>query len=505
MSRLSMQGQHLQFVTGRLAEASLRAVVEPLAESLRFTYRIDVLPITVAALMTPEWIARKITVDAQATRILLPGYTSGDLAPIADRVNAEVENKVAGHEKRRNVVVERGPRDLRRLPQFFGQSPSADDYGAHDIAILAEINHAPRMSLAEIIALAERYAGDGADLIDLGCEPQGNWLEVAETVLALRELGLRVSIDSFNRQEVERAVAAGAELVLSVNSTNREAACDWGCEVVVVPDDPHTLTGLDETVDYLAQRGVSLRIDPIVEPIGFGFANSLGRYLEIRRRYPDAEMMMGIGNLSELTDVDTAGVNTLLLGFCQELSIRSVLTTEVIPWARSSVAECNVARRLVHYAVQKNVLPKHLETKLLMLRDAQVVEPTNEELNQLALDIRDHSYRIFASDGKVHLVGNDLHLAEADPFVVMQQLLAKLAADEQAEPNASRRAGKSLDASHAFYLGYEMAKAQTALTLGKQYVQDEPLDWGFLTEAEPRHRLRSMKKSDGHSSAESPE
>ena len=48
----------------------------------------------------------------------------------------------------------------------------------------------------------------------------------------------------------------------------------------------------------------------------------------------------------------------------------------------------------------------------------------------------------------------------------------------------SRRCGKrdpKLDPSHAFYLGYEMAKAVTALTLGKNYTQDQALRWGFLT------------------------
>ena len=94
------------------------------------------------------------------------------------------------------------------------------------------------------------------------------------------------------------------------------------------------------------------RIDPVIEPIGFGFAASLGRYLEVRRRYPDAEMMMGVGNLTELTDVDSAGVNVLLLGFCQELGIRSVLTTEVINWCRSCVRELDLARRLVSPRLQ---------------------------------------------------------------------------------------------------------------------------------------------------------
>jgi hypothetical protein len=44
-----------------------------------------------------------------------------------------------------------------------------------------------------------------------------------------------------------------------------------------------------------------------------------------------------------------------------------------------------------------------------------------------------------------------------------------------------------IDAAHAFYLGYELAKAVTALTLGKNYVQDQALTWGFLTRPEKSH------------------
>ena len=103
--------------------------------------------------------------------------------------------------------------------------------------------------------------------------------------------------------------------------------------------------------------GVKYRIDPVIEPIGFGFAASLGRYLEVRRRYPDAEMLMGVGNLTELTDVDSAGLNVLLLGFCQEVGIRSVLTTQVINWCRSCVRELDLARRLVYHACTLTCCP----------------------------------------------------------------------------------------------------------------------------------------------------
>ena len=181
--------------------------------------------------------------------------------------------------------------------------------------------------------MAESYRRDGATLIDVGCEPNSCWDGVGDCVKALKELGLRVSVDSLNPKEIAPAVAAGAELVLSVNASNREAAIDWGCEVVVIPDDIRDIDSMHDTIEFLAGQNVPLRLDPILEPIGMGFAQSLQRYMDTRRRWPEAEMMMGIGNLTELTDVDSAGVNFLLLAICQELGIRSVLTTQVINWA----------------------------------------------------------------------------------------------------------------------------------------------------------------------------
>ena len=53
-----------------------------------------------------------------------------------------------------------------------------------------------------------------------------------------------------------------------------------------------------------------------------------------------------------------------------------------------------------------------------------------------------------------------------------------------------------IDASHAFYLGYEMAKAVTALTLSKNYVQDQALRWGFLTTPEKSHRQKPPERPE---------
>jgi dihydropteroate synthase-like protein len=469
-----MSSEHIQFVTGRLAEYSLRQIVEPLSREVGFDFTINVMPITVAALMTTEWIARRIEMAPGVSRLLLPGYCTGDV---------QILERAAG------VPVERGPRDLRQLPDYFGREAAPADYGFYDIEIIAEINHCPRLSLPEILAPARRMAADGADVIDVGCEPEGPWAGVGETVRALRDEGHRVSIDSLDPHEIEPAVRAGAELVLSVNSSNRTAARDWGCEVVAVPDDPRTLAGLDDTLEELAAAGVRLRIDPVLEPIGFGFAGSLGRYLQVRERYPDAELLMGTGNVTELTDADSAAINIILLGFCQELGIRSVLTTQVINWARTSVRECDLARRLVYHSLRHRVLPKHLEPRLVMLRDVAVSEPAEDELERWPREIKDANYRIFVAGGEVHVVGRSLHLHDADPFALFERL-------RHSGPGGSPP--KNLDPAHAFYLGYEMCKAATAMSLGKAYLQDEALDWGFLTRAEERHYLKSQGPKAKH-------
>lgn len=457
---------HIHFVTGRLAEHALRDVLARMQPDADFDCTIEVLPITVAALMAPKWIAERVHPPTGATQVLVPGYCNGDLGVI---------------EQATRLSVVRGPKDLRQLPEFFGKDSVAEnDLNAYDIEIIAEINHAPRLDLPSILEQAARLRADGADIIDVGCDPGGAWAGVGACVEALKDAGHRVSIDSLDPTEIATAVQAGAELVLSVNSSNRDAAVDWGCEVVVIPNDFRTLAELDETVERLAAASVPFRIDPIVEPIGCGFAASLGRYLEIRRHYPDAEMMMGIGNLTELTDADSAGINLLLLGICQELGIRSVLTTQVIPWAQTSVRECDLARRMVHYAVRQGVPPKHVSSKLVTLRDAEMMEFSQGHFEGLADQIKDNNYRVFAQEGLMHLISSKLHLSAADPFELFDQLLAT--------------SPKNVDASHAFYLGFELSKALTALTLDKQYEQDESLDWGYLTRDESHHRLSRQRK-----------
>lgn len=436
------------FVTGRLAEPALRKVLEEMRPE--FEARVAVLKITVAALMTTPWIARFLEVPEGTDLVLIPGLCEGDPAVVSERFG---------------VPVERGPKDLREIPGYFGKEAAASGYGPYAIEILAEINNAPRLSLSQVTAAADYFRRSGADLIDVGCTPGVAFPALGDTVRALRADGLRVSIDSFDPGEIHAAVDAGAEMVLSVNGSNLDVARSLAggpARVVVIPDFGEGLDTLERSIESLEQWKVPYLIDPVIEPVGFGFMASLERYAEVHRRYPEAPKLMGIGNITELTSADTTGVNALLIAICEETGVRAVLTTEVIPWATGVVREIDIARRLMHHAVTHRTLPKGVDDRLLTTKDAKILEYTEEELRRLHDAVKDPNFRIFTDRDTITVFNDELFVRGTD----IQEIFRQLGVD---------------DPTHAFYLGRELMKARLAITLGKTYRQEGALDWGYLT------------------------
>jgi dihydropteroate synthase-like protein len=443
--------QRVLFVTGQLAEPALRRVLADMAPP--FAYEVAALPITVAALMTTPWIARHLPVPDATDLVVIPGLCEGDPSDLGDTIG---------------IAVEKGPKDLREIPRHFGRSAVARNYGAWDIEIVAEINNAPRLTRVAVRQAADYFRASGADIIDIGCTPGLAFPALGDVVRELLESGARVSVDTFDPGEIRTAVSAGAELVLSINRSNLEAARDLagtGARAVVVPDLGAALDTLEPTIEELSELGVRYLIDPILEPIGYGFFASLERYAEVRRRYPEAEILMGIGNLTEMTAADSTGVNALLIAVCQELGVRSVLTTEVIPWARGAVREIDVARRLMHYAVTERTAPKGVDDRLVTIKDPVVLGYDEDELRRLHEDISDPNFRVFTDETAITVLNNEQFVRSTDPLDITA-IFRKLDVD---------------DAAHAFYLGKELARASLAVTLGKTYRQEGALSWGYLT------------------------
>ncbi len=441
------------FITGKLAERALKETLTGMGAE--FDYEVAVLKITVASLMTTPFILRSLS-SPQCDLLMIPGLC---------RVEPEALERSLG------VKVEKGPKDLRDLPYYFGVEKKRQGYGGHDLTILAEINDAPTMPMDEILRKARYYAASGADIIDVGCTPERPASNVGEIVSALRSEGFRVSLDTFDIQEILAGDKAGAEYLLSLNSQNLHLAPDLSCTPVIIPDFGKGLESLAANIEAVELLSVQrYLIDPVLSPITFGFAESLSRYAEARRRYPVAEILMGVGNVTELTDADSTGINALLAGVMSELGVRYVLTTEVASWARGSVRELDLARRLMYYARQRGVLPKDIDDGLLTIKDRKVDCPSEAELREMQRAVPDRNFRIFADRTAIYVFNNDLFIKGTD----VQRIFAQIKEQLGPEP-----------IGHAFYLGRELTKARLAMLLGKKYIQEEELKWGYLEHGLP--------------------
>ncbi len=435
------------FVTGQLAREALQRTLEDLEEG--FEWRIEALRIKVAALLTTDYLKATLP-RPSCDAVYLPGLCQADTAVL---------------ERAFGVPFRKGPKDLRDLPAVFGEETEgyAPD-GPHALTILAEINDVFRLSDAEILAAAEHYRRSGADVIDIGCSPEHPLKDAGRIVRLLRDRDFRVSIDTFDEREALSADEAGAEFLLSLNSETMGLAGRIRAVPVVIPDHGQGVPSLLRNIGEARSRGIgSLIADPVLDPIHFGFAASIRRFCEAREALPGTGMLMGVGNLTELTEADSTGVNAVLLGIMSELEVGYALTTEVIPWARGAVRELDCGRRMMRFARERGTTPKGFDARLLTTRDARLTRPTEAELRAVQARLTDRNFRIETDGESVFVFNADLFVKGTN----IRDIFPRLGVDD--------------DASHAFYLGRELMKADIARHLGKKYIQGEPLQWGYLT------------------------
>ena len=457
--------ESILFLTGKLAEKSLHHVLASM-QPTPFKYRVNQIGVSVAALMTPELIARRLNDVGDANKIIVPGLCTGNLAPLEDKYG---------------VPVLRGPEDLKDLPQYFGRQGKSADLSKYDVSIFAEIVDAPHLSLEGIVALAEHYKKQGANVIDLGCLPNTPFPHLVDAIQALKASGFKVSVDSLNSDELLLAGKSGADYLLSLTEKSLWIAKEVNATPILIPAKPGNLASLYRAIDAMQAMNKHFIADAILDPIPFGFTESIIRYHKLRKRYPDIQIMMGVGNITELTDADTTGINAMLFGMISELNINAVLATSVSPHAINAVAEADVARRVMYASREEKRLPRDYSADLLSLHDRRPFTYSSAEIAEIAAQIKDPSFRIQVSKEGIHIYNRDGILHDVDPF----KLYPHLKVDD--------------DASHAFYLGVELARAQISWQLKKRYVQDEELTWGVNTveshqEGKKSHREASLKE-----------
>ena len=448
--------EHFVFLTGHLAKPRLERLLTGLGET-EFSWEIVDIGVKVAALMTEDIIKRRLKMTSQTDRILLPGRYGGDLDRLSEHFG---------------VLFVRGPDEIADLPIFLGRAGKPPDLSGHDMRIFAEIVDAPTLSMEALLARARALRTAGADVVDLGCLPETPFPLLEDAVRELKSEGFQVSVDSANLDELRAGARAGADFVLSLTVESLPLALDFPVIPVLIPSTPGDLDSLGQTIEAARKTGISFIVDPVLDPIHFGFAASLGRFLDARRRWPDVEMLMGTGNLTELTDADSSGVTAILAGLCSELSVRNVLTVNVSPHTVRTVEEHDLARRILFTARNDGALPRGYDAGLLQIHDRKPFPATREDIEALAAEVRDANFRIQTSEDGIHIFNAKGHRVAKDAF----ELFASL--------------GVENDGAHAFYLGAELMKAEIAWRLGKRYVQDEPLAWGVAAPAPEQDRTR---------------
>jgi dihydropteroate synthase-like protein len=319
---------------------------------------------------------------------------------------------------------------------------------------------------------AHTLAAAGANVIDIGCLPETPFPLLGEVVRTLKAEGLAVSVDSASQDELRIGAWAGADYLLSLDENTLSLAFDSKATPVLIPSAPGDLDSLGRAVEAADKAGISFIADPVLDPIHFGFARSIGRFIEARRRWPEVELLMGTGNLTELTDADSSGVTALLAGLCSELDIRNVLVVHVSPHTVRTVEEHDIARRILFAAKSDGALPRSYDPGLLQVHDRKPYAASVEDIATLAAEVRDANFRIMTAEDGIHVFNNKGHAVAQDAF----ELFAGL--------------GVERDGAHAFYLGAELMKAEIAWRLGKRYAQDEPLAWGVAAPAPETDRTR---------------
>lgn len=438
----------LLFLTGHLAENRLIETIRSIGLE-DGSWSVHNIGIKVAALMTEAIIRNRLKAPVNAERVILPG-----------RVRADVDNL----SKYYGVTFERGPDEFIDLPLYLGKSGRPPDLTQHDMKIFAEIIDAPGMSLDNILQKALAYRSKGADVIDIGCQPDTPFPNLEVIIRTLKDRGLKVSVDSGDTTELRRAALAGADYLLSLDETSIDVVSNSSSIPILVPRPHGDLASLLRAIDKAVEMRIPHIADPILDPINFGFTASIERYFELRKHRPDTDILMGTGNLTELTDADSLGLTAALLGIASELRINNILVVQVSPHTCRTIEEHDAIRRVMFRSREDRTLPKGLDGGLISLHDLKPFVSQPQEIEKISSDVRDENYRIEVAVDGIHIYNRNGHYVTQNPF----EVFSKLGVDD--------------DASHAFYLGYEMAKAEIALTLGKRYSQDNPLEWGVSAE-----------------------
>ncbi|MEM1628638.1 MAG: dihydropteroate synthase-like protein [Desulfurococcaceae archaeon] len=502
---------NIVLVTGQLAYDVINSIVANYVNA-RSGVNVTVikLPIQVAAMMNEKFLERELPKYMELLRnadiIIVPGYTSGDLTEVSKIIGKPVVKgvKYAGDIPLMLDALLNGlqlspitPADELIQQYLVGvektilksarQKAFSENYfliggingipvSRHYPCVLAEIFISEDQSSISVGSDILKYA----DVLVIGFPYEFSRERAKRIIELLRGVGKPLGIDSPDL-ELIKEISPFIDIVMNISLKDIQGSPDLldvmkDKPVVIVPDHPeHEIDNLLLAVQKIREMGLTkIIVDPVLNPPLLGLAHSLKRYMALREKLPNTPLLMGVGNVTELMDADSIGVNALLASIGVEIGIELYLTTEASVKTRGCVRELRRALDMMVISKTMNRPPKDLSTNLLVLKDkrlkgympmgAQLVVEANKRPRKRVDPGGCVKIYVDHTAGKIILehfpLGSsrpDIAIAGEDPYAILGEIM---------ERNLI-----SLP-EHYFYIGLELCKAFISLKTGKEYVQD---------------------------------
>jgi dihydropteroate synthase-like protein len=512
-------------ITGTLAEATVKRY----AKESNLDTKVVALKVPVAAFLSPEIVIKAIkSININKfDLILVPGLMRGDTAEITKAfaiptfkgpryaadlptvLNSLEEVKLSTvipacdllREKLQRKAIqdlenaEQNRDELLKMPSSMLIKNLAVGK-AFPIRVMAEIVDAATMDNDEIQRLAKQFVRFGAHIIDLGMIAGINDPANARRIVnaAKTVVDVPVSIDTLNPAEIEAAVSAGADLILSADAGNIEEIAPYAknIPVIVIPTNQREgyfpkkaearVQLLEELIANSKELGFTkILADLILDPSNI--LESLIAYRYFSQKNPEIPLFVGISNVTELFDADSIGLNALLTRLSSELDASIILATEKSNKAKGTVQEEVIASRMMYLSKKRGSVTKDLGIDLLVLKDKRRLEnPYDRELekqtNVITLNERSKPsvmdergiFRIIVDHEEGFIVALRFVCGQMEkPVDILKGRTAECIYNRLIELGYVSR----LD--HAAYIGNELAKAEIALLTGKEYNQDSEL------------------------------
>ena len=505
-------------VTSRAASSIVREIVEDLKKQYSgievAVYVVD-YP-TVASSFTVDALKKQVPVDVIRKHdiVIVPGLTRGDLSKwsesmgvpiykgtihavdiplviealmngielskkmpadyvLRERIKSTLRDLIARERSKNNVVINyNGIRITDRSPP---------------IIIISEIP--PQTSINESIELAERYEEEGADIIVVG----SNSKDPEETIVKISKIGSFVNkplgIDTNNPKEIIKALNKGVDIVFSLGRDMILRLKDYSKQAIyaIIPDkgyeDPWNINervySILENIELAEKQGFDkIIVDPILGPLPLGFTPSLIVFHELKKRRPETPLVFSASNVVESLEADTHGVLAALAGMAFEVGASLFHIVEDAPYEYMNVAEARVALAMAEVAYARKSQERNLGINLLVLKDNRVIRYKPIASKKIIRIERVLGPRIDRAGFFRIIVDRKNDSIEVGFFKYGSGEEAELKITGGHALSIGRRILEEIpeiSKQHVLYLGYELARAEIALRLGKNYIQDEEL------------------------------